>query len=534
MPQPDRIARAAKGLGYPELRPGQHEAISAVLDGRDTLAILPTGSGKSAIYQVAGLLLDGATVVVSPLVALQRDQEERLNELGLHARALNSDLGVGAREEVFAALHDGSLDVLLLAPEQLADEAVLTEIAAARPGLLTVDEAHCVSAWGHDFRPDYLLLGGIVDLLDHPPVLALTATASPLVREDVVDRLGLHDPEVVLGSVDRPEIHLAVERHHDEHQKEEALVALVAGTPGPGIVYAATRRATEELAEQLRAAGVDAVAYHAGLRKAEREEAQARFMDGELHAMVATTAFGMGVDKEDVRFVVHAHVPDSIDSYWQEVGRAGRDGEPARAILLYRPEDVGLRRFFAGGAIKLEELDAVAGALLQDRRGATDPKALSERAGLKPRRTTLALQRIAEAGGLRPDGLDGVVARALAAEERRRELESSRVDMMVQLCEQTTCRRAFLLAYFGDRLADGADRCGRCDVCDRIELGELADGDEPASGFVPGARVEHTRWGACTVQHDDGARLVVAFDDAGYKTLAVEVVAEGDVLRPAG
>ena len=527
----DRITRAAKALGYRELRPGQHEAVSAILDGRDTLAILPTGSGKSAIYQIAGLLSDGPTIVVSPLVALQHDQAEHLSEIGLNATALNSALPQGEKDEAFAALADGALDVLLLAPEQLADEHVLTEIAAAKPGLFCVDEAHCVSAWGHDFRPDYLLLGGVVDLLGHPPVLALTATASPLVREDVIERLGMReDREVILSSVDRPEIHISVERHHDEQQRDDALVALVAGADGPGIVYAATRKTAEHLADRLTEADVRAAVYHAGMRKGEREAAQQAFMDGDLHAMVATTAFGMGVDKEDVRFVVHAHVPDSLDSYWQEVGRAGRDGEDARAILMYRPEDVGLRRFFAAGGLKLTELEQVATALGADLRGATDTRQLAKKAGLAPRRTMLALQRIAEAGGLKGGGLDGVVARALAAEERRQDLESSRVDMMVQFCELQTCRRSFLLGYFGDQLADG-DRCGRCDVCERED--DPDDAEPVASGFTTGGRVKHARWGEGTVQHDDGSRLVVAFDDAGYKTLAVEVVREGEVLEEA-
>jgi ATP-dependent DNA helicase RecQ len=532
-PEGDPIDRAARSLGYDQLRPGQREGIEAVVAGRDTVAILRTGSGKSAIYQVAGLLRDGPTIVVSPLVALQLDQAESLTELGLHAATLNSAMSRTARQDAFAALAERSLDVLLLAPEQLTDEHVLQEIAAARPGLFCVDEAHCISAWGHDFRPDYLLLGGVVDLLGHPPVLALTATASPLVREDVIARLGLQDPVLVLGTVDRPEIEIAVERHHDEDTRDEALVARVAGAEGEGIVYAATRKSTEALAAALREAGVAAAAYHAGMRKRDRVAAQEAFMEGELRVMVATTAFGMGVDKEDVRFVFHAHIPDSLDSYWQEVGRAGRDGEDAQAILFYRPEDVGMRRFFASGGVRVEELEAVAGALAA---GATagDPRALAKAAGIAPRRATVALQRIAEAGGLGRGGMDGVVARALEAEERRKQLEASRVDMMVEFCELDTCRRAFLLGYFGDRL--DRPRCGRCDVCHRDDLESAGSADArgaASSGFVAGERVRHKRWGDGTVQHDDGARLVVAFDAVGYKTLAVDIVRQSDVLEAA-
>ena len=310
-----RIERAAREiLGFETLRPGQREAIASVLDGRDTLAVLSTGSGKSAIYQIAGLFSEGATLVVSPLIALQRDQVENLRERALGAAQLNSSMGEAARADALADLADDALEFLFLAPEQLANEEVLDELAAGRPSLIVVDEAHCISEWGHDFRPDYLRLGAAIETLGHPTVLALTATAAPPVREEIVQRLGLRDAEVVVRGFDRPNIDLAVERHHDARHKDRALLERVAATAGPGIVYAATRRRTEQLATALSGRGVDALAYHAGLKRSEREARQTRFMDGHEGVVVATTAFGMGIDKADVRFVFHADVPESVDA----------------------------------------------------------------------------------------------------------------------------------------------------------------------------------------------------------------------------
>jgi ATP-dependent DNA helicase RecQ len=537
-----RIARAAReAFGYEELRPGQAEAVQSVLDGRDTLAVLPTGAGKSAIYQLATLLRDaGPAIVVSPLIALQRDQEQGMRERGLAAGALHSALRAGEREAVLGQLADGTLQFLLLAPEQFSDDAMVQDIAAARPGLFVVDEAHCISSWGHDFRPDYLLLGAVLDALGHPPALALTATASPLVREEIVDRLGLRDHAEVLGELGRPELHLAVQRHHEEEHKLDALVEAVGELGGPGIVYAATRKATEDVAERLRAAGHDARAYHAGLRAKERREAEHDFLEGDLQVIVATSAFGMGVDKPDVRYVLHAHVPESVDSYWQEVGRAGRDGLPAEARLLYRTEDVGLRRFFASGGLRLAELEQVVETIAAAGGRALNARGLAEATGLSAHRTQLVVQRLAEAGAWPPSGdLDGVVARGVAAEERRREVERSRVEMMRTYAELRTCRRAFLRGYFGE---DPPPRCGRCDVCEVEEAEQAAHPHEEApagleaSGFASGARVAHPSWGEGTVQTGDAEKIVVAFDEHGYKTLSVDVLRErgDDILAPVG
>src|SRR5919107_820669 len=337
------LALARSALGFRRLRPGQREAVRALLDGRDVLAVLPTGSGKSAVYQLAALRIPGPTVVVSPLVALQRDQVETIarRRLAGGAGEANATVPARGRRQAIEDFSAGDLEFLFLAPEQLARPETLERGGAAggRP-------------WGAP-RP--------------PP-------APPPVRREIIERLGLRDPVVVVRGFDRPNIHLAVEWFSEAGAKDDALVERVTGGDGgSGIVYAATRARTEELAGRLAGAGVDAVAYHAGLRAADRRDAQAAFMAGGKTVIVATTAFGMGIDKPDVRFVFHADAPESLDAYHQELGRAGRDGRPAEAVLFYRPEDLGLRRFFAGGAqLGVDQLEQVAQAL--ERGGGRDGK----------------------------------------------------------------------------------------------------------------------------------------------------------------
>src|SRR3954452_6091863 len=302
-----RIERAAREVfGFDELRPGRGWAVESPGESRDKLAVMSTGYGKSAVYQIAALLIPGATVVVSPLIALQRDQVSELEREGAGgAAAVSSFVASGAREEALDELAEGSLEFVFLSPEQLSNEEVLASVAAAEPSLFVVDEAHCISEWGHDFRPDYLKLGAVAEAIGRPPLLALTATASPPVREEIVERLGMSDPDLLVRGFDRPNIWLGVERFHEAHAKRRALIERVRDEPKPGIVYSATRKLAEELAAELRLAGVDAEHYHGGMRKTERRESQERFMHDHVEVIVATTAFGMGIDKPNVRFVFH-------------------------------------------------------------------------------------------------------------------------------------------------------------------------------------------------------------------------------------
>ena len=394
-----------------------------------------------------------------------------------------------------------------------------------------------MSSWGHDFRPDYLQLGQVIDDLGHPPVLALTATASPPVREEIVERLHLKDPVQLVRGFDRPSLHLDVEAHREDDEKREAVVLRAMGEPKPGIVYTATRKSAETYAEALAELGMNAEAYHAGRRAADREGVQNRFMSGELDVVVATTAFGMGIDKADVRFVLHAEVADSLDSYYQEIGRAGRDGEPARAVLFYREADLGLRTFFASGGADAKALRKVA-TLVRHAEGPVDTAALAAEMDISKSRVVGLVNLLEESGGLEvgdggaletvddevsPADLAGA---AVEVAEAHRRVEKSRVTMMRGYAETSGCRRQYLLAYFGEQLVEP---CGNCDTCEEGSAQEQPDADDSPFGLQ--SRVEHVEWGEGLVMRYEGDRIVVLFDSVGYRTLSVEAVTSRGLLR---
>jgi len=533
------LAVAHEEFGYTEWRPGQEAAIRAILAGKDTLAVMPTGSGKSAIYEIAGSLLPGPTVIVSPLIALQRDQVDAITAHDVGAAALvNSTQRTAARRETLDHLASGELRFIFLAPEQFANAEVRARVIAAHPSLFVVDEAHCVSEWGHDFRPDYLHLGGVIEELGHPIVVALTATAAPPVRDEIVQRLEMRDARVIVEGFDRPNIWLGVERYEREADKRAALIARVAEAEKPGVVYAATHTIAEEIATALRDAGLRADAYHGGIKAAERERVQEAFMHDALDVIIATTAFGMGIDKPNVRFVFHYDVSDSLDSYYQEIGRAGRDGEPARAVLFYRPEDMGLRRFFAGsGQVDTDQVVQVAYAI-ERHHGPVDLADLRAETGLSQSRLTAAISRLEETGALEtlPTGeiieehpiTADEVARAAEAGENHHRFEQSRVEMMRGYAEVAKCRRVYLLTYFGEETQ------GRCGHCDRCDAGAPAPDETVPDGFpfTLGGHVRHAQWGAGTVMRYEGDKIVVLFDTVGYKSLATDVVTERGLLTP--
>lgn len=555
-------ALAASTFSLPDLRDGQLAGMSALVDGRDVLAVMPTGYGKSAIYQVAAQYLHSATgrpaVVVSPLIALQEDQLDGLAaDLGADAAvAINSSHSNAEVETAWEAAESGTAAFLYLAPEQLAKDATVERLARMGVSLFVVDEAHCVSSWGHDFRPDYLELGAVRERLGNPPAAALTATASPPVRDEIVERLGMKDPLVLVHGFDRPNISLDVVRHHEDRDKRRAVLHQVAALArdGQGLVYAATRKDTGKYAAKLAAGGLRAEAYHAGLAAAERERIHELFLADGLDVVVATTAFGMGIDKPTVRFVVHADIPETLDAYYQEIGRGGRDGKPAAAVLHYRSEDLGLRKFFSTSTPDPEKLLRVL-KVLKDA-GAPVPKSsLAELTGFPPRRVTGLVNQLEEAGsvttgkrGIRLAAkakLPALVAAAVERAQARQRVEQSRLTMMRAYAETDGCRRQFLLSYFGEDLPAP---CNNCDACAEAARhpgqqagpgsGKKHDGGGPgpaAAGdpFPLRSAVVHKEWGHGLVMRHEDDVITVLFDQEGYKTLSRSAVLEHKLLKPA-
>lgn len=532
----DRVAR--ESFGIDRLKPAQRDAIEAAVNGRDVLGVLATGYGKSAMYQIAAALRDGVTVVVSPLIALQEDQLVGIESApdAPAGVALNSAGGVRRTREAWRMLRTGRAEFVLLAPEQLAKDDVLAALAELEVSLLVVDEAHCIASWGHDFRPDYLMIGSAAERLGRPPVMALTATASTPVRAEIVSRLGLRDPFVCIGELDRPNISLAVRRHTQDADKRAAVVDEVVELPTPGLVYTATRRDTEQYAEQLQERGLRAAAYHAGMSAKSRERVHEDLLEDRLDAVVATSAFGMGIDKPNVRFVVHADAPDSVDAYYQEMGRAGRDGRPAHAVLHFRPEDLALRRYFAGRRPAAGEMRKLLRALGDGTRRRAE---LAEASGLSTRRVTALLALLSDTGHVRLGrGGARLIARgdagtavsdALERVEERERIDQSRIEMMRSYAESRRCRRQTLLDYFGEEL-NGP--CGNCDRCAEGTAPSPSDHDAGAGvAYRVDDRVQHAEWGPGTVMSVEDDRMTVFFDAEGYRVLSLELIEEKDLVE---
>ena len=390
-------------FGFDSFRPGQEEVIRAVLEGRDTLAVMPTGGGKSLCYQVPALMQDSLTVIVSPLISLMKDQVDSLLQTSVSGAAtLHSGLPPEERWEVERRVRTGEVKMLYVAPERLRSLEFVLALRRSGVGLFVVDEAHCISEWGHNFRPDYLFLPRAVRDLGSPPVLALTATATPRVRQDILRSLKMRSPEVVVTSFNRPNLTYRVIPAKEKKHKLPRILDVIRNSPPPGIVYATTRKECDELSASLRRSGVDAAAYHAGMGPAQRAEVQERFMTDELGVVVATIAFGMGVDKPNVRFVVHSSVPGSLPAYIQESGRAGRDGEGSECVVLYRGADLGRRkRLVTLGKAGEREVSSFFTALTGVQSGGrvnVPPGSLSALGGVDPEAAGIVMGSLEESG----------------------------------------------------------------------------------------------------------------------------------------
>ncbi len=549
-PEDEKTVALRRHFGLPAFRTGQAEVISSVLAGRNTVVVMPTGAGKSLCYQLPALLVPGVTVVVSPLIALMKDQVEQLEARGIAATLINSTLSDAERAERLRRMRAGAYRLVYVAPERFRSSTFVEALQATGVALLAVDEAHCISQWGHDFRPDYALLGQVRKKLRPPRTVALTATATPEVREDIVRSLLLKDPAVFVAGFDRPNLFLEVCPVSGDEDKRSACAARVA-EGGSGLVYCATRKAAESMHAALKQRGHTPVLYHAGMEEDDRRRAQDAFMSSPNAVAIATNAFGMGIDKPDIRFVIHAHIPRAVEAYYQEIGRAGRDSGPAHALLLFNHADVftqermiegnhpseavisdvwnalvaagGFERGLQAlaGAVGASEFEVSAALRILEREGLLERKdasegawrvrrleAVPERLG-KPARAVYeavcSLARPGEVASVRLSALASragleldAVRRALSALDKARLLEVRRpfsgrsirplqrvpfhtlglslervraqeqrslllLKRMTDYAYGRSCRRGFLLRYFGEELAQ--HRCSGCDVC---------------------------------------------------------------------
>jgi ATP-dependent DNA helicase RecQ len=536
-------AEAKERFGIDRFRPGQREALEAIFSGHSVVALMPTGSGKSLCYQLPSIFLPNPVVVVSPLIALMRDQQEKAEDAEIAVEKVDSTLSRTESGEVIEAIESGISQLIYVTPERLENSAFLDMLAERRVSLLAVDEAHCISQWGHDFRPAYLNLRYARQRMGDPPVIALTATATEPVLDDIRKHLGIEDAAVINTGTERENLELSVRMAVNSANKREWLLKLLNEEDGTGIVYTASIHSANELEEWLTANGISAGRYHAKLKRSEREAVQQKFMRGEYKVLFATKAFGLGIDKPDIRFVYHYEFPDSLETYYQEAGRAGRDGKPARAVLLYRLEDRRIQRFFLLSRYpKLEECRRVLEAVGE----AAGVSEIAQRADLPRRRTQVILHLLRESGFIRrtrrgyahkvkPVG-EEELAQAHATFDERGKQDRSRLDEMMHYAESGRCRKQILRTYFGE---DEGKACGVCDNCTRVveakvipiyasqpvtevetAIGtivttapETLPQKERESRFKPGDLVRHLRFGSGTVLDADGRDLMVRFDE---------------------
>ncbi len=533
-------------FGFESFQPGQEEVVLRVIDGQDTLAILATGAGKSLTYQLPALLLTGTTVVVSPLIALMKDQIDMLRELGItDVVALNSTLSEDQEAAARQRIRTGSIKIVFVTPEKLEDEAFMALLSLIQVPLFVVDEAHCISQWGHDFRPAYLALGHVIARLNHPTVLALTATATPAVREDILHQLGIPNVKPIVKGFDRPNLIYDVRRAEKESDKLKILRYLFTGDEleGTGIIYTATIKNALEVQKYLQEQlDIPAAVYHSKLQKQDRTSVHELFMDEHIRAVVATNAFGLGIDKPNIRFVVHYDLPGSVEAYTQEAGRSGRDGLPSRCTLIYRMSDTRVQNYFLTGKYPdIEEVQKVFGTLeifgaQEGGVSMTDLRKILQ-LPLTKLKVILALLKkggFIEAAGRSKYSLTEAARKNrdlvlnLASYETKKSYDQSKLAMMLQYAETNACRRRFILNYFGEDYETA--NCGACDNCLRAAIHPPAlDRVVPgASGYRIADIVFHPKFGQGTVERAEKDLVTVLFPSVGYKTLLASAVSRNE------